>query len=59
VAARLATEDPTVVFVAIRRGVRRSVTKQALPDAAVQQIVGEKFGLRGIEGYFSNIARAY
>ncbi len=41
---------PAVVFAAIRRGVRRSVTKPALPDASLQSRVrrgiGEKFGLR-------------
>jgi hypothetical protein len=34
--ARLATEDDAVVFAAIRRGVRPSVTKQAPPDPSLQ-----------------------
>jgi hypothetical protein len=43
--ARLATEDGAVVFTAIHRDVRPSVTQQALPDPSLQQIVGEMCGL--------------
>ncbi len=50
VAARLATEDPAVVFAAIRRGVRRSVTKQARAYRPLQQEAGEKCGLRKVSG---------
>ncbi len=43
--ARLATEDPAVVFVAIHRGVRRSVTKQARAYRPLLQEADEKCGL--------------
>ena len=43
--ARLATKDDAVVFAAIRRGVRPSVTQQALLHPVLQQIAGEKYGL--------------
>ena len=42
--ARLATKAPAGVSSAIRRGGRRSVTKQPVPDRLTQPIVGEKSG---------------
>jgi hypothetical protein len=44
--ARLATEDDVVVFAEILRGVRPSVTQQARPELSLQQIGGERCGLK-------------